>query len=220
VAELIRGLDAARVRANLEEVGERIAAAAAAAGRSPEDVAIVAATKYVAVDELAALAEAGITTIGENRAQDLEAKHAAHGPLFHWDFIGHVQSRKVKQIVPLVQRIHSVGSDSVLHQLERHAGPGLEVLVEVNIAREEGKSGIDPGDLDVFLERSPVPPSGLMTMPPLAEQPEDSRRWFAALRELAEARGLRQLSMGTTQDFEVAVQEGATIVRLGSVLYR
>ena len=220
MAELIKGLVAGRVRANLEEVGERIAAAAAAAGRSAEDVAIVAATKYVAVDELAALAEAGITTIGENRAQDLEAKHAAHGPLFHWDFIGHVQSRKVKQIVPLVHRIHSVGSDSVLNQLERHARPGLEVLVEVNIAREEGKSGIDPDDLDAFLERSPVPPSGLMTMPPLAEQPEDSRRQFAALRELAEARGLRQLSMGTTQDFEVAVQEGATIVRLGSVLYR
>ena len=205
------GVDAAR---------QRIAAAAARAGRDPGDVELVAATKYVALEDMGRLAEAGVTRVGENRAQDLEAKHAAHGDRFTWDFIGHLQSRKVASILPLVDRIHSVGSDSVLRRLERHrdlARDGLEILVEVNVAREEGKSGIDPGELGGFLERCPIAPVGLMTMPPLAG---DSRRWFSALRELAEEHGLRALSMGTSQDFEVAVEEGATIVRLGSVLFR
>jgi pyridoxal phosphate enzyme (YggS family) len=205
------GVDAAR---------QRIAAAAARAGRDPGDVELVAATKYVALEDMAALAEAGVTRVGENRAQDLEAKHAAHGDRFTWDFIGHLQSRKVPSILPLVDRIHSVGSDSVLRRLERHrdlARDGLEILVEVNVAREEGKSGIDPGELGAFLERCPIAPVGLMTMPPLGG---DSRHWFSALRELAEEHGLRALSMGTSQDFEVAVEEGATIVRLGSVLFR
>jgi PLP dependent protein len=199
---------------------ERIAAAAARAGRDPGDVEIVAATKYVALEDLGALVEAGITRVGENRAQDLQAKHAEYGDRFTWDFIGHAQSRKVPQILPLVQRIHSVGSDSVLGRLEHHmelARPGFEILVEVNVAREEGKSGIDPDELGAFLERCPIAPVGLMTMPPLEG---DSRRWFSALRELAEEHGLRDLSMGTSQDFEVAVEEGATIVRLGSVLFR
>jgi len=180
----------------------------------------VAATKYVALEDLGAIADAGITRVGENRAQDLQAKHAEYGDRFTWDFIGHVQSRKVPQILPLVQRIHSVGSDSVLGRLERHrdlALPGLEILVEVNVAGEEGKSGIDPGELGAFLERCPIAPVGLMTMPPLAG---DSRRWFSALRDLAHEHGLAQLSMGTSQDFEIAVEEGATIVRLGSVLLR
>jgi pyridoxal phosphate enzyme (YggS family) len=205
---------------DLAPVRERIAAAAARAGRDPEGVEIVAATKYVALEDLGALAEAGLTRLGENRAQDLQAKHDAYGDRFTWEFIGHIQSRKVPQILPLVERIHSVGSDSVLGRLERHADlarPGLQILVEVNVAREEGKSGIDPAQLGAFLERCPIAPVGLMTMPPLAG---DSRRWFAALRELAEANGLRELSMGTSQDFEVAVEEGATIVRLGSVLFR
>jgi uncharacterized pyridoxal phosphate-containing UPF0001 family protein len=183
-------------------------------------VEIVAATKYVALEDLGALADAGITRVGENRAQDLHAKHEAYGDRFTWDFIGHVQSRKVPQILPIVQRIHSIGSDSALDRLARHrdlARPGLEVLVEVNVAREEGKSGIDPDELEPFLERCPIEPVGLMTMPPLAG---DSRRWFSALRELAGRHGLRHLSMGTSQDFEVAVEEGATIVRLGSVLFR
>ena len=205
---------------DLAPVRERIAAAAARAGRDPGDVEIVAATKYVALEDLGALADAGVERVGENRAQDLLAKHAAYGERFTWDFIGHLQSRKVPQILPIVQRIHSVGSDSVLARLARHrdlARAGLEILVEVNVAREEGKSGIDPGELGPFLERCPIAPAGLMTMPPLGG---DSRRWFCALRELAERHTLRELSMGTSQDFEVAVEEGATIVRLGSVLFR
>jgi pyridoxal phosphate enzyme (YggS family) len=184
------------------------------------DVAIVAATKYVAVEDMPALVEAGVEVVGENRAQDLEAKRAVAGGRFAWDFIGHLQSRKVKQVLPHVRYIHSVASDSVLAQLERHGTHETEVLVEVNIAGEADKSGIAPADLDDFLARCPVRVVGLMTMPPLAEKPEDSRRWFAALAQLAGERGLRHLSMGTSQDYVVAVQEGATIVRLGTTLYR
>ena len=219
MAELITGLTAHRVRANLAEVRERIAAAAARASRDPGEVEIVAAVKYVPADQLAALAEGGVTVVGENRAQDLQAKIAAHGDAFTWDFIGHVQSRKVKQIAPLVRLIHSVSTESVLEQLGRHATPDLRVLVEVNVAGEEGKDGVVPVALDAFLERCPVPVAGLMTMPPLARSPEDSRRWFAALRELAGERGLSELSMGTTQDYEVAVEEGATLVRIGTRLF-
>ena len=218
-AEPIEGLTGERVRANLAEVRERIAAAAARAGRDPDGVEVVAAVKYVPLEQLGALAEGGVTAVGENRAQDLQAKHAVHGDAFTWDFIGHVQSRKVKQIAPLVRLIHSVCTDSVLTQLGKHAPPELRVLVEVNVAGEEGKDGVAPDDLDAFIERCPVPVAGLMTMPPLAHDPEDSRRWFAALRELAAEHGLRHLSMGTTQDFRVAVEEGATIVRIGTRLY-
>jgi len=219
LTERITGLTAERVRANLGEVRERIGAAAARAGRDPGDVEIVAAVKYVAAEELGVLADAGIGVLGENRAQDLRAKVDAHPGAFAWDFIGHVQSRKVKQIAPLVRLIHSVATDSVLEQLERHAPPDLRVLVEVNVAGEEGKGGIAPADLDAFVERCPVPVAGLMTMPPLASEPGDSRRWFAALRELAGAHGLNELSMGTTQDYEVAVEEGATLVRIGTRLF-
>jgi PLP dependent protein len=215
----VERLTAERVRANLAEVRERIAAAAARAGRDAGDVEIVAAVKYVPVEQLAALAEGGVTVVGENRAQDLQAKVAAHGDAFTWDFIGHVQSRKVKQIAPLVRLIHSVSTDSVLAQLERHAAPELRILVEVNVAGEEGKDGVAPAALDVFLERCPVPVAGLMTMPPLTDRAQDSRRWFAALRDLAGERGLRELSMGTTQDYEVAVEEGATLVRIGTQLF-
>jgi PLP dependent protein len=214
VAQLIHGLDVARVRANLERVREEIADA----GRDPAEVELLAAVKYVALEEMGVLAEAGIGVVGENRAQDLEVKAAAH-PELTWDFIGHLQSRKVKQVLPLVRYLHSVSSDSVLRQLERHGTPETEVLVEVNIAGEEGKSGIAPAELDDFVARCPARVVGLMTMPPLAEDPEDSRRWFAALAELAADRGLRHLSMGTTQDYLVAAQEGATIVRLGTTLY-
>ena len=208
------------MRANLAEVHERIAAAAAHAGRDPGDVEIVAAVKYVPLEQLGALAEAGVTVAGENRAQDLQVKYAVHGDAFTWDFIGHVQSRKVKQIAPLVRLVHSVCTDSVLEQLGRHAPPDLRILVEVNVAGEEGKDGVAPAELDAFLERCPIPVAGLMTMPPRAREPQDSRRWFAALRDLAAARGLRELSMGTTQDYEIAVEEGATIVRIGSKLLR
>ena len=217
MAELIRGLQAERVRANLGEVRERIAAAAA--GRDGSDVELVVAGKYVPNDDLAVLAEAGITIIGENRAQDLQAKVDAYGDTFQWDFIGHLQSRKVKLVAPLVRLIHSVSTDSVLEQLARHAPPELRILVEVNVAQEEGKAGVAPADLSAFLDRAPLPVEGLMTMPPRADTPEDSRRWFAALRELAEQHGLTTLSMGTTQDYEVAVQEGATHVRIGTSLF-
>ena len=215
MAELIRGLEASVVARNLERVREEIAGT----GRDPADVELLAAVKYVAPEEIGVLAEAGIRVMGENRAQDLEVKARAH-PDVTWDFIGHLQSRKVKQVLPYVRFLHSVATDSVLGQLERHGTPETEVLVEVNVAREEGKSGVDPDELDAFVERSPVRVVGLMTMPPLAQRPEDSRRWFAALAELAAARGLRHLSMGTSQDYLVAVQEGATIVRLGTTLYR
>jgi pyridoxal phosphate enzyme (YggS family) len=224
VAQLIEGLTVDGVRANVERVRFEIADAAARAGRSADDVQLLAAVKYVAVDELPVLTEAGISLVGENRAQELERKVAAPGgEQLTWDFIGHLQSRKVKTILPLVRMIHSVGSDSVVEQLGRHANAGTKILVEVNIAGEEGKSGIAPAALDDFLDRcrevGKVEVAGLMTMPPLASDPEDSRRWFAALAELAAARGLRELSMGTTQDFAVAVQEGATIVRVGTKLY-
>ena len=215
MAELIRGLDAQVVSRNLARVREEIAGT----GRAPDAVEVLAAVKYVALEELGVLAEAGVRVAGENRAQDLEAKAAAQ-PELTWDFIGHLQSRKVKQVLPLVRWVHSVSSDSVLRQLERHATPETEVLVEVNVAREEGKSGVDPDALDDVIARCPARVVGLMTMPPLAQAPEDSRRWFAALAELAGARDLRHLSMGTSQDYLVAVQEGATIVRLGTTLYR
>jgi PLP dependent protein len=215
VAELIRGLRAEDVRANLERVQQEIADVAPGAER----IQILAAVKYVPSEELAVLAEAGVKLLGENRAQDLVAKASAHPGRFTWDFIGHIQSRKVKQILPHVRLVHSIASDSVLEQLRRHAPPELEVLIEVNIAREQGKSGIDPDELGSFLERCPVRAVGLMTMPPLASDPENSRRYFAALRELAERHGLEHLSMGTSQDYLVAVQEGATIIRLGTKLY-
>jgi pyridoxal phosphate enzyme (YggS family) len=229
VAQLIQGLTVEGVRTNVERVRSEIADAAARAGRSADDVALLAAVKYVAIDELPILAEAGISLVGENRAQELERKAVAPGgEQLTWDFIGHLQSRKVKTILPLVRMIHSVGSDSVVEQLGRHMNrsggrAAVKVLVEVNIAGEEGKSGIAPDALDDFLDRTQevggVEVAGLMTMPPLASDPEASRRWFAALAELAAARGLPELSMGTTQDFAVAVEEGATIVRVGTKLY-
>ena len=227
MAELITGLGAERIRANLERVRSQLTAAAERCphARSSSDasaVEILAATKYVCCEELPVLAEAGIRLVGENRAQDLQQKVAAHGELFEWDFIGTLQSRRVRAIVPNVRLIHSVASDSALRELERHrelARPGMRILVEVNLAGEPGKAGIAPEQLDAFIERSAVPVAGLMTMPPQSQDPEDSRPWFAALRELALSRGLRQLSMGTSQDYVVAVEEGATIVRIGTKLY-
>jgi uncharacterized pyridoxal phosphate-containing UPF0001 family protein len=180
-------------------------------------VEVCAAIKYLAADELPALAEGGIELVGENRAQDLLAKQQAHGDLFAWDFIGALQSRKLKDIAPNVRLIHSVASESALRRLEQ--SPAKEVLIQVNVAGEGSKEGIDPAELGDYVERCPVPVTGLMTMPPYAERPEDSRAHFARLAELAAEHGLERLSMGTSQDYEVAVEEGATIVRLGSVLY-
>ena len=215
MVELITGLRAERVRANLELARSAIAAT----GRSLDEVQILAAVKYVAVEELPVLAQAGIELLGENRAQDLAAKAGAWPDRFTWDYIGHLQSRKVRDVLPYVRYIHSVASDSVLAQLGRHAAPDTEVLVEVNVAQEPGKSGVAPIELDAFLARCPVTVVGLMTMPPMTGDPERSRPRFAALRELAGRHGLEQLSMGTSQDYVIATQEGATIVRLGTSLY-
>jgi PLP dependent protein len=209
VAGLITGIDAGRVRENLARVRAEL----------PGTVEVLAAVKYVPLEEMGTLAEAGITLVGENRAQELEAKAAAYPGAFRWHFIGQLQSRKVKQILPHVELIHSVASDSALRQLERHGTPETEVLVEVNVAGEEGKAGIAPADLGAFIARCPVRVAGLMTMPPFTEDPEASRPAFAALRGLAQEHGLRHLSMGTSQDYLVAAEEGATIVRLGTSLY-
>ena len=200
-------LDPGTVRENLERVRRRIG----------PDVEILAATKYLPANDMPALAEAGIVLVGENRAQDLVAKQAEHRDLFTWDFIGAVQSRKLRDISPNVRLIHSIASQSALRRLQRD--PAQEVLIQVNVAGEESKEGIDPTELADYVARCPCPVTGLMTMPPFVEDPEDSRPHFARLAELAAEHGLERLSMGTSQDYEVAVQEGATIVRLGSVLY-
>jgi pyridoxal phosphate enzyme (YggS family) len=215
VVELIQGLDPKLIRANLERVRAEIRAT----GRKAEEVEILAAVKYVPDDELATLKDAGIELLGENRAQELQRKAEAHPGDFTWDFIGALQSRKVRALLPYVRYIHSVASDSALEQLRRHGTSTTEVLVEVNVSGEPEKSGVAAEELAAFLGRCPVQVVGLMTMPPLAHEPEQSRPYFAALRELAERHGLPQLSMGTSQDYRVAVEEGATIVRLGTTLY-
>jgi uncharacterized pyridoxal phosphate-containing UPF0001 family protein len=209
VAGLIHGIEAEKVRANLERVRE-------AAG---EGVEILVATKYVPLDEMGTLAEAGVRLVGENRQQDLAAKHERWGEDFEWDFIGNLQSRKLKHILPLCRLVHSVATDSVLRELGKHGGPDTEVLVEVNVAGEADKGGVAPEDLPAFLERCPVRVGGLMTMPPFSQDPEASRPYFVRLAELAAGNGLRRLSMGTSQDWPVAVEEGATIIRLGTALF-
>jgi len=177
------------------------------------DVTIVAATKYVSVEDMATLAEAGIDIVGENRAQDLEAKHAAHGDAFRWHFIGHLQSRKTKVVNRICELVHSLDSESAARRLE------IPALIQVNLAGEASKSGVTPERLPELLERYPDV-RGLSTMPPPADSPEESRPYFRKLRELAEEHGLTQLSMGTSQDYAVAAEEGATMIRIGSVLYR
>jgi len=209
MAELIRGLDAAVISANLERVRD-------AAG---EGVEILAATKYVPIEEMGVLAEAGVTLTGENRQQDLVAKHERWGDAFEWDFIGNLQSRKVKQLLPVCRLIHSLASDSALAEVAKRGSPDTEVLVEVNVSAEPDKAGIVPERLGEFIERAaPARVTGLMTMPPFSQDPEASRPHFARLAELAGEHGLERLSMGTSQDWEVAVDEGATIVRLGTAL--
>jgi uncharacterized pyridoxal phosphate-containing UPF0001 family protein len=178
-----------------------------------EAVTIVAAIKYVAVDDLATLAEAGIEVVGENRAQDLEAKHAVYGDAFRWHFIGHLQSRKAKVVNGICELVHSLSSESAAQRLE------IPALVEVNLSGEPSKSGVPEAGLDALLAAYDDV-RGLMTMPPETGDPESSRPYFRRLRELAEERGLGELSMGTSQDYRIAVEEGATMVRIGSVLYR
>jgi uncharacterized pyridoxal phosphate-containing UPF0001 family protein len=209
VVEPVTDLDAVHVRSNLERIREQV---------GPE-IEVLAATKYIRTEDMGTLAEAGIELVGENRLQDLEEKRERWGDRFTWDFIGNLQSRKVKRILPLVRLIHSVATDSVLEQLGRHGGADTEVLVEVNLSGEEGKGGVEPDNLDEFIERCPVTVSGLMSMPPFTEDPEASRPYFRRLAGLASERGLERLSMGTSQDWQVAVEEGATILRLGSLLW-
>jgi uncharacterized pyridoxal phosphate-containing UPF0001 family protein len=177
------------------------------------DVTVVVATKYVTLDELDALLEAGVEVVGENRAQDLQAKHARYGDAFRWHFIGHLQSNKVKVVNGICELVHSLDSESAARRLT------VPALLEVNLSGEPTKSGVAPEEIGGWLERFPTL-RGLMTMPPLADDAESSRLWFRRLRGLAEAHGLRDLSMGTSQDWRVAVEEGATLIRVGSTLFR
>ena len=189
-------------------IRERLAEVQARVG---DGVTSVAATKYVTLRDMAALLEAGVTVVGENRAQDLEAKHAEYGDAFRWHFIGHLQSNKVKVVNRICELVHSLDSDSAARRLE------VPALVQVNLADEGSKSGVPPDEIAAYLGYDV---RGLSTMPPAASTPEQSRRWFARLRELAEEHGVRELSMGTTQDYAVAAEEGATYVRVGSILFQ
>ncbi|MDQ2968081.1 MAG: YggS family pyridoxal phosphate enzyme [Actinomycetota bacterium] len=190
------------MRANYERIRSEVG----------EGVTVVAATKYVALDDMRVLADAGVEVVGENRAQELERKHAEYGDMFRWHFIGHLQSNKVKVVNGICELVHSLDSDSAAARLT------IPALVEVNLAGEASKAGILPEDLPRFLELYGEV-RGLMTMPPETGDPEASRPYFSRLRELAEQHGLLELSMGTSQDYRVAAEEGATLVRVGSVLY-
>ena len=211
MAGRIEGIKPERVRANLERIR----------AETGPDVEILAASKYVAVAEMGALAEGGVALVGENRLQDLEAKHERWGGAFTWDFIGTLQSRKVRRVAPLVRLIHSVCTESVLERLGDLPDPGAApgVLVQVNVAGEESKAGVEPEHLGEFIVKCPVRVSGLSTIPPFAADPEVSRPHFARLAELAAEHDLQRLSMGTSQDWQVAVEEGATIIRIGTALY-
>jgi PLP dependent protein len=190
------------VRANYERIRAEVG----------PSVTVVAATKYVSVEDMSALAEAGVEVVGENRAQDLLAKHGRYADVFRWHFIGHLQSRKAKVVNELCELVHSLDSESAARRLD------VPALVQVELAGEGTKSGVAPEELERFLSLYPDV-RGLSTMPPLTDDPEASRPYFRRLRELAEARGLEELSMGTSQDYRVAAEEGATFVRVGSVLY-
>jgi hypothetical protein len=195
---------------NADAIRANLAAARAVAG---DAVTIVAATKYVSLPDMALLAEAGVEVVGENRAQDLLAKHAVYGDAFRWHFIGHLQSNKARAVDRVCELVHAVETDSTACRL---TGPWL---LEVNLSGEPSKGGVAPEQVGAWAERYPEALRGLMTMPPLADEPESSRAWFRALRELAQAHGLPLLSMGTSQDWRVAVEEGATHVRIGSALW-
>jgi PLP dependent protein len=195
--------------ATASEMAERYARVCEEVGPG---VTVVVATKYVSPDDLGVLAEAGVAVVGENRAQDLERKHALYGDAFRWHFIGHLQSNKVKLVNALCELVHSVGSDSAARRVT------IPALLEVNLSGEESKSGVAPAEIASFLQRYPLI-RGLMTMPPLADDPEASRPHFRRLRELAAEHGLAELSMGTSQDYRVAVAEGATLVRIGSTIF-
>lgn len=211
--------DLETVRRNLTAVEERVAAACERAGRSPREVQICVATKYVDDDGLAVLREAGVRVAAENRLQDMARKQETFGDDFEWHFIGAIQSKKVREIASRVSAIHSLATESARDKLADLDGPAPRVLVQVNVSGEESKQGVAPEDLSAFLEGCPVSVTGLMTMPPLAGTPEEARPYFSRLRELAAENALPELSIGTSQDYEVAVEEGATLIRVGSVLF-
>ena len=194
---------------NADNVRERYLRLREEAG--PE-VTVVAATKYVSLEELGVLAEAGVEVVGENRAQDLAAKHAAYGDAFRWHFIGHLQSNKVKLVNGICELVHSLDSESSARRLT------VPALLEVNLSGEPTKAGVAPEDIPGWVRRMPAL-RGLMTMPPFADDAEASRPWFRRLRELAAEHGLQELSMGTSQDWRIAVEEGATLIRVGNVLF-
>jgi pyridoxal phosphate enzyme (YggS family) len=229
VAELLGSLDSARLAANLAEAREKIAAAADRSGRRARNVELLAATKYIPCELFGALVDGGVTLVGENTAQALVEKHSRWHDQLTFDFIGHVQSRKVREIIPRARLIHSLESASALARIERLAEEPARALVEVNIAGEASKHGVSPAEVERFVEAAGemVVFEGLMTMPPLTDDQESVRSYFSQLRELSLRLGERwaprhpfvRLSMGTSQDFEVAVEEGATIVRLGQALY-
>ena len=195
--------------ATASEIAERYARICEEVG---EGVTLVVATKYVGPGEMSALVEAGVDVVGENRAQDLERKHALYGPAFRWHFIGHLQSNKVKVVNGLCELVHSLGSDSAARRLT------VPALLEVNLSGEASKSGVPPDEIGGFVERYPLL-RGLMTMPPLTGDAEASRPYFRRLRELASEHELTELSMGTSQDYRVAVEEGATLVRVGESIF-
>ena len=209
MVEPFRDIDPSRVAANLAEVRSAL----------PAETEILVACKYVPCEEMGALAEAGVELVGENRLGDLEEKHARWGDSFTWDFIGNLQSRKVRDVLPLVRLVHSVHSESVIKQLAKHGDESTEVLIQVNVAHEEGKGGVEADALGEVIASCPVRVAGLSTMPPFTDDPERSRPYFARLAELAAEHGLERLSMGTSQDWRVAAEEGATTIRIGSTLF-
>ena len=209
MVEPFRDIDPGRVAGNLAAVRAEV----------PAGTEILVACKYVPSAEMGALAEAGVELVGENRLNDLVEKQERWRDAFTWDFIGNLQSRKVRDVVGRVRLIHSVHTDSVMRQLGKHGDDSTEVLIQVNVAGEEGKGGVDPAALGAAIDACPVRVVGLSTMPPFSDDPETSRPYFARLAELAAEHGLSRLSMGTTQDWRVAVDEGATTIRIGSVLF-
>lgn len=204
---------------NLRELRSRIAGACTRAGRERSSVVVCAATKYVDEQGLQLLSAAGVTVAGENRLQDLIAKQERYRDEFEWHFIGAIQSRKIREIASRVSVIHSLASESARDRLVDLPGAPPRILVQVNVSGEESKQGVRPEQLGAFIAATPIPVSGLTTMPPASDDPEEARPHFARLRELADEHDLTELSMGTSQDYLVAIEEGATMIRVGSVLF-
>jgi len=223
-------IDPDRLRSALEEERERLDAAAERGGRPAGSVEIVLAAKYVPPSDAGALVAAGVRVVGENRLQDLEARRAVVGDDLTYDFIGHLQRRKVRSVLPLVRLVHTLDSARLAEEIQARASGPTRLLIEVNVAGEETKCGIVPRSLEAFIDGvshlDRVVVGGLMALPPAVTDPEHSRPHFAAVRELAERlrprwagrHDLRDLSMGTSQDAVIAAEEGATLVRIGRSL--